>query len=106
LSHLNQIEEMRSSVRFPLQLPVEIKADDQSHQAETRDISAGGVLFQMDTPLKAGSAIEFRIAMPAEVLGTASDVKVHCVGRVVRTFSEEGRTSVAAVIDEYFFERP
>ena len=97
---------MRSAVRFPLHLPVEIKAEEQKHQAETSDISAGGVLFHMDTHVKAGSAIEFSIVMPAEVLGTDSDVKVHCVGRVVRTFSEEGRNAVAAVIDEYSFERP
>ena len=74
--------------------------------AETQDISAGGVLFHMDTPVKAGSAIEFSIAMPGEVLGTGCDVKVHCVGRVVRSFKEEGRNAVAAVIDEYAFERP
>lgn len=97
---------MRSAVRFPLRLPVEVKAETRSHQAETRDISSGGVLLQMDMPVKVGSAIEFSIAMPAEVLGTGSDVKVHCVGRVVRSFSEEGRNAVAAVIDEYSFERP
>ena len=97
---------MRSSVRFPLRLPVEVKSETQSHQAETRDISSGGVLLQLDAQVKVGSAIEFSIVMPAEVLGTDSDVKVHCVGRVVRSFAEEGRNAVAAVIDEYSFERP
>ena len=97
---------MRTSVRFPLRLPVEIKSGAEFHPAETRDISCGGALFQLDAAIKVGSSIEFNIAMPAEVLGTGCDVKVHCVGRVVRSFREEGRNAVAAVIDEYSFERP
>ena len=97
---------MRSSVRFPLRLPVEVKTESHSHSAETLDISSGGVLFQLDAQIKVGSPIEFSIVMPAEVLGTDSDVKVHCQGRVVRSFEDEGRNAVAAVIDEYSFARP
>ncbi len=106
MSRPTQIAELRSAVRFPLRLPVDITTADQVHHAETTDISAGGVLFQLDAPVKVGSAIEFRIAMPAEVLGTGTDIKVHCVGRVVRSSDEDGRRAVAAVIDEYSFERP
>lgn len=97
---------MRSAVRFPLHLPIQVEADSATHHAETRDISAGGVLFHMDADIKVGSAIEFSISMPAEILGTGTDVKVHCVGRVVRSFEEAGRRALAAVIDEYSFERP
>lgn len=97
---------MRSAVRFPLRLPIEVQADSATHRAETSDISAGGVLFLMDTDIQVGSAIEFSISMPAEILGTGTDVKVHCVGRVVRSSEEAGRRALAAVIDEYSFQRP
>ena len=52
-----------------------------------------------------GSAVEFTIAMPAEVLGSPADVMVNCRGRVVRCFEEEDRRWVGVVIDEYGFER-
>ncbi len=97
---------MRSAVRFPLRLPVQVLADSVQHNAETRDISAGGVLFRLDAEINVGSSIEFSISMPAEILGTGTDVKVHCVGRVVRSCEESGRRALAAVIDEYSFERP
>jgi hypothetical protein len=97
---------MRSAVRFPLRLPIEVLANSEKHEAETWDISAGGVLFRLDTDIQVGSPIEFNISMPAEILGTGTDVKVHCVGRIVRSVEEEGRRALAAVIDEYSFERP
>ncbi len=99
-------EELRSAVRFPLKLPVEVKPGTGTQcEAETRDISAGGVMFYASADMEVGSRIEFSIAMPAEVLGTAADVKVRCVGRVVRCSQEGGRRAVAAVIDEYRFDR-
>jgi len=52
-----------------------------------------------------GSRIEFNISLPASVLGTPNDVNVQCVGRVVRCSEEGPRRAVAAVIDEYRFER-
>ena len=97
---------MRSAVRFPLRLPIQVLANEKKHDAETWDISSGGVLFRLDADIKIGSAIEFDISMPSEILGTGTDVKVHCVGRIVRSCEEEGRRALAAVIDEYSFERP
>lgn len=105
VSRSGQIEELRAAVRFPLKLPVAIKSQTNQHQAETGDISSGGVLFYVDADLTVGSTIEFSIAMPAQILGTGDDVHVQCVGRVVRSFAEEGRKAIAAVIDEYKFER-
>lgn len=96
---------MRSAVRFPLHLPVHVQAGSGTHEAETQDISAGGVLFRLDADIQVGSLIEFSITMPAEILGTGMDIKVHCVGRVVRSSEEGGRHVLAAVIDEYSFER-
>lgn len=99
------MQELRSSVRFPIKLPVAVAGQEAQHAAETADISAGGVLFLMDANLAINSTISFSIAMPAAVLGTPTDVLVNCVGRVVRCQNENGRKAVAAVIDEYRFER-
>jgi hypothetical protein len=99
------VDELRSSVRFPLKLPVEVRADRSGVPGETEDISAGGVLFYMDAGLDIGSIIEFSISMPASILGTATDVVVKCTGRVVRCSKHGDRTAVAAVIDEYHFDR-
>ena len=100
------MEELRSSVRFPLKLPIEVKEDiDTQHQVETQDISAGGVLFRADHDMAVGSAVEFTINMPAAVLGTPTNVRVHCMGRVVRSQPDDGHRAVAVVIDEYQFER-
>ena len=93
------------AVRFPLKLPVSFQATNGQHEGETRNISANGVLFQIDSDMPLGSAVEFTIAMPAEVLGSPADVMVNCRGRVVRCFEEEDRRWVGVVIDEYGFER-
>ncbi len=55
--------------------------------------------------MQVGSNIEFRISMPAAVLGASTDVLVTGLGRVVRCSVEGERRAVAAVIDEYRFER-
>jgi len=100
------VNDSRSSVRFPLKLPLTVRtADAREHFAETADISAGGVLFHTKAALDVGTVIRFGIALPAGVLGTNTDVLVNCTGRVVRSLDEKGNKSVAAVIDEYSFER-
>lgn len=97
--------ELRNAVRFPIQLPVEIRVQTTEYQAVTGDISSGGVLFHMESALEVGSPIEFTIAMPAEVVGSATDVLVNCVGRVVRCSEDISGPAVAAVIDDYTFVR-
>lgn len=94
--------DMRSSVRFPLHLPVEVHADEVDRQAETVDISSGGVLLEMQgETIDVGSNIEFTIFMPAARLGSRKDVLVSCVGHVVRCSSTGERSAVAAHIDDY-----
>jgi PilZ domain len=106
MTRMRDSDELRSAMRFPIKLPVEVRAEEAAGlHAETKDISAGGVLFYMDTEMAVGSRIEFNISLPADVLGTVSDVNVLCVGRVVRCSEEGSRRAVAAVIDEYRFER-
>ena len=107
LMHVNNegvIREMRSAVRFPLHLPIEVKGD-RSHQAVMRDISAGGVLFDVSDDIKVGSSVEFTVLLPAGSLGVDQDVRVSCYGRVARAYKEGDQSVVAAGIDEYKFER-
>jgi c-di-GMP-binding flagellar brake protein YcgR len=105
LQPTHQVAELRGAVRFPLRLPVELKAEGEQIQAETDNISAGGMLFHLDSDLSIGSSLEFTIAMPADVLGAPADVLVSGIGRVVRCDAEGGKNAVAAVIDEYRFQR-
>ena len=96
---------MRSAVRFPVKLPIAIRNSGGEHQAETQDMSAGGMLFNIDAEMAIGSNIEFTISIPADIIGAPADVLVSGEGRVVRCAPDQGHKSVAAVIDEYRFER-
>ncbi len=101
------ISELRSAGRFPLKLKILVKgaSGENTAEAETRNISAGGVLFDVQHDIAIGTTIEFSIEMPADVLGAPSDVLVNCQGRVMRCAPQDGRRAVAAVIDEYQIQR-
>ncbi len=96
-------QEMRCAVRFPLALPVMLATDEGEVAALTRNISASGVLFGLDRPLRTGVAIHFSLRMPGAVLGTSHDILVHCLGRVVRCSMNQAEYLAAATIDEYQF---
>ena len=98
-------KDMQSAPRFPLKLPVAVRADSGKRLTETKNISANGVLFQVDTDMPVGSIVDFTISLPADVVGSDTDVLLDCKGRVVRNFEEGGRRGVGVVIDEYHFER-
>ena len=99
--------ELRAAVRFPLCVPITICTPKGDLPAVTENISANGVLFELGTSLIVGTMVSFTIAMPAEAMGTPTDVVLHCTGRVVRctpdTNPEVKTTHVAAVIDKYHF---
>lgn len=97
--------DMQSAVRFPIKLPVSVKSKSGDNLAETQNISANGVLFQVDSEMPIGSLVDFTISLPADVVGAQADVQLDCRGRVVRNFEEDGRRGVGVVIDEYRFER-
>jgi hypothetical protein len=73
-------------------------------EATTKDISANGLLFVADNLPKVGSIIEFTMDMPSAVMGSSTDVTVHCIGRIVRHQHSEEGSMAAAVIDEYFLK--
>ena len=95
--------EVRCAVRFPLALPVVLAAGNREMTACTRDVSASGVAFDLDSPLKVGLELRFSLRMPCGVLGTPHDVLVHCLGRVVRCCMSQSQYLAAATIDEYRF---
>jgi hypothetical protein len=97
--------DMQSAVRFPIKLPVSLKSQSGDNLVETQNISANGVLFQVDSAMPIGSLVDFTISLPADVVGAEADVHLDCRGRVVRNFEEDGRRGVGVVIDEYRFER-
>jgi len=98
--------DVQGAARFPLKLPISVKSESGASTAETQNISANGVLFQMESDMPVGSRLDFTISLPASVVGAENDVQIDCRGRVVRSFEEEGRRGVGVVIDEYRFERP
>jgi PilZ domain len=98
--------DVQGAPRFPIKLPVALKSGGDEKSIETENISANGVLFRMDADVPVGSAVDFTISLPADVVGGSADVRVDCRGRVVRSFEEDGgRRGVGVVIDEYRFER-
>ena len=98
-------EDMQSAPRFPLHLPVSVRAESGAIAAETQNISANGVLFAMDSDVPVGSLVDFTILLPGEVVGSVKNVQIDCRGRVIRSFEDQGRRGVGVVIDEYRFER-
>src|SRR4030088_3774210 len=97
----DQDNNKRTTRRFALRLPVTVRygENEQEHAAQTRDVSARGICFYVDSAIQAGSAIDFTLTLPPEITLTES-IRVRCKGRVVR--GEGGSASkmaVAAVID-------
>ena len=97
-------QEVRCAVRFPLSLPVVLSSGKgEEYAALTQNVSASGVLFEIDSHLQTGEEIRFSLRMPGAVLGTPHDVLVHCMGRVVRCSMSQTLYQAAATIDDYQF---
>jgi len=95
-------DQVRTAVRFPMKLSLQVTTADGSLDATTENISANGILFSAAKLPPVNSRIEFTIKMPAEVMGTPEDVSIQCIGRVVRHQQHDGEGQAAAIIDEYF----
>ncbi len=100
-------EKRRAARRFALRLPLTVTYPDGSKkelEAQTRDVSARGVNFLLDSEIATGTEIEFTLTLPPEITATES-IHVRCKGTVVRVDPdpEKGKVAVAAVINEYEF---
>jgi len=96
-------QEVRCAVRFPIALPVVLSTGKGDIPALTTNVSASGVVFELESPVSAGLEIRFSMRMPGAVLGTPRDVLVNCQGRVVRCSKNQSNYQAAATIDEYQF---
>lgn len=96
--------EERTAIRFPLSLPVHVIASDKFYQAKTQNISANGVLFELDEVLAPGTEVDFLIQVAEGLTGSEETAAIHCLGRVVRAYQEGSTAYAAAVIDEYRFQ--
>ena len=96
---------LRTSVRFPLRLPVRLRVNGREMAAMTEDISASGALFSMLELPPTDSRVEWTLCLPADSMGAKTDVTVHCTGRIVRHSQDEnGGRLVGVLIDEYTFK--
>ncbi len=94
-------DQVRTAVRFPMRLPLQVHTGEGEIHALTENISANGILFTGPTVPAVDSRIEFTIRMPAAVMGTEEDVSIQCIGRVVRHQKQGDEIQAAAIIDEY-----
>lgn len=97
-------QEKRGTRRFALRLPVSVDYNENGKTAQTRDVSARGICFYVDSAIEAGSEIEFTLTLPPEITLTES-IHVRCKGKVMRVdeANSDGKVAVAAVIEEYEF---
>ena len=95
---------LRAAVRFPIRLALHILTEKGEIEAVTEDISSNGLLFVSDSLPAVDSRVEFTITMPFAVMGSSTDVTVHCIGRVVRHVISGPKKKAAVVIDEYFLK--
>ena len=108
MNFARQGQELRTTRRFNLRLPLEVKyAGDIAKQAKahTRDVSSRGICFYFDTPIEPGSDIEFTLTLPPEITLTES-IRVRCKGTVVRVepaTTPGGKIGIAATIQHYEF---
>jgi hypothetical protein len=95
--------EQRKNQRFDLRLPFEIVGGPPrtKSKGETRNVSSAGVLFTSQAPVEVGESIEYLITLP-KVPGSRVDVRLHCVGKVVRNAP---KSAFAATLERYEFLR-
>lgn len=96
---------MRNTRRFSLKLPLTVKFSNGEGEtaAQTKDVSARGVFFYLDSKVAEGSPIEFTLTLPPEITLTES-IRVKCTGKVVRVQNDpNAQVGIAAAIDQYDF---
>jgi hypothetical protein len=100
-TRLTKTDPVRTAVRFPLHLDIVVSTEEGEFHAVTEDVSANGVLFAAEEVPPVGARVEFRLKMPAAIMGGTEDVMLHCIGRIVRHKRTPEKNMAAAVIDEY-----
>ena len=107
------MDNRRAAHRFPLQLPIQVRATSPAWSARTagrtRDISSTGLYFFSAQKFAAGSVVEVLVTLPQRIL-PRGEAQVRCQGRVLRVdaapASGTPMSGVAASIEGYDFLRP
>jgi c-di-GMP-binding flagellar brake protein YcgR len=105
---MSGMTERRTARRYDLSLPIIIRVPTkQAHdmqQGRSRDISTRGLYFVVEQNLEAGTELDIKLTLPAEMTH-GTEVFVRALGKVVRVEnrSEDGdsRNGVAVVIERY-----
>ena len=103
------LKERRTSRRFLMRLPLTVRWTDErvvgEVATESREVSSRSLYFYLPKTLKSGSAVEIVMTLPHE-LTQAGPVRVRCLGRILRSDSQnQGEVGVAAAIERYEFMR-
>ena len=105
--------ELRKAKRFDLKLPLEVvrkSFQPTSCTGETKNLSAGGVLFAASLEAEVGDTIEYIITFPAGSIN-GGGVNLRCLGKIVRLDAapaedeDKSRRLVAATLERYEFVR-
>ncbi len=88
--------------RYAVAIPVRYRRQGELGWVETKtvNLSSSGIVFQVDSPLKADTALELTFDAPPEVGGG----QITCRGQVVRTIlapATEELPTVAATIKDF-----
>jgi hypothetical protein len=94
----------RGAARYPVRLRVTVLAEGHDTEAFTEDLSASGCLLRLREPLRERQQIDFLVEIPAGTLDFSVTAAVHCSGRIVRSYWNNGQPFAAVVIDEYRFQ--
>ncbi len=107
----------RRHPRFGVALPLVVRlaaaakaaetteAAEAEHETFSRDISTSGIYFSLGEPCELGSSLECVLTLPPDSqFGKSAQIRFR--GKVVRVEKPEaGRIGVAAVIENYVFNR-
>jgi hypothetical protein len=101
------LTERRSTKRYPLKLPLSVRASGFSATGEilteSSDVSSHGVYFFVQQPISSGAPLEIMLTLPSEIT-RGEPVRVRCEARVQRTEAQgKGRVGIAAKIERYRF---
>jgi hypothetical protein len=80
-----KLSDRRLAQRFSLAIPLfirEWKTTAPEKRVQSVNVSERGVCFETDTPLREGTMLQIRLAMPMEITGNAS-VEWRCTGKVL-----------------------
>lgn len=88
--------ESRKEERIPVSLPVSMAQAD----CYTRDVSASGVFFEVNTPLNLGERIDFAI----EFDNLGGKLMLKCIGEIIRVENRDGKVGVAVKIVQSVME--